>query len=131
VLVFFVVFFNAFQGVREVDRNLLANARVLGASRLQVTRHVILPSALTWIIASLHVAFGFAVIGAIVGEFLGAQQGLGVVISSAQGTLNADGVFAAMLIIAVVALTAEFLIDHLERRLLAWRPPSPSEASST
>jgi len=130
VLVFFVVFFNAFQGVREVDRNLLANARVLGASRLQVTRHVILPSALTWIIASLHVAFGFAVIGAIVGEFLGAQQGLGVVISSAQGTLNADGVFAAMLIIAVVALTAEFLIDRLERRLLAWRPPSPSEASS-
>jgi NitT/TauT family transport system permease protein len=131
VLVFFVVFFNAFQGVREVDRNLIANVRVLGASRLQVNRHVILPSALTWIIASLHVAFGFAIIGAIVGEFLGAQRGLGVVISSAQGTLNADGVFAAMLIIAVVALTAEFLIDHLERRLLAWRPPSQTEAGGT
>ena len=70
-------------------------------------------------------------IGAIVGEFLGAQQGLGVVISAAQGTLNADGVFAAMLIIAVVALTAEFLIDHLERRLLSWRPPSPTEAGTT
>ena len=131
VLVFFVVFFNAFQGVREVDRNLIANARVLGASRLQVNRHVIVPSALTWIIASLHVAFGFAIIGAIVGEFLGAQQGLGVVISSAQGTLNADGVFAAMLIIAVVALTAEGLIGLLERRLLSWRPPSPTEAGTT
>jgi NitT/TauT family transport system permease protein len=131
VLVFFIVFFNAFQGVREVDRNLIANARVLGASRLQVTRHVIVPSALTWIIASLHVAFGFAIIGAIVGEFLGAQQGLGVVISAAQGTLNADGVFAAMLIIAVVALTAEALITVLERRLLAWRPPSPAESAGT
>jgi NitT/TauT family transport system permease protein len=131
VLVFFVVFFNAFQGVREVDRNYVANVRVMGASRLQVIRHVILPSALTWIIASLHVAFGFAVIGAIVGEFLGAQQGLGVVISSAQGTLNADGVFAAMLIIAVVAITAEALISLLERRLLAWRPPAQTEAGTT
>jgi NitT/TauT family transport system permease protein len=131
VLVFFVVFFNAFQGVREVDRNLVANARVLGASRLQVVRHVVLPSALTWIIASLHVAFGFAVIGAIVGEFLGAQRGLGLVIATSQGTLNADGVFAAMLIIAVVALTAEFLIGLLERRLLAWRRPSPPHAGIT
>src|SRR5207253_537806 len=113
--VFFVVFFNAFQGVREVDRNIVANARVLGASRLQVMRHVVLPSALTWIIASLHVAFGFAIIGAIVGEFLGAQRGLGLVIATAQGTLNADGVFAAMLIIAVIALSAEALIGLLER----------------
>jgi NitT/TauT family transport system permease protein len=130
VLVFFVVFFNAFQGVREVDRNFVANARVLGASRLQVIRHVVLPSALTWIIASLHVAFGFAVIGAIVGEFLGAQRGLGLVIATAQGTLNADGVFAAMLIIAVVALTAEGLIGLLERRLLAWRPAASSESAA-
>ncbi len=125
VLVFFVVFFNAFQGVREVDRNLLANARVLGASRLQITRHVVLPSALTWIIASLHVAFGLAIIGAIVGEFLGAQKGLGLVIASSQNNFNPNGVFAAMLIIAVLALTAEGLIGLLERRLLSWRPPSP------
>jgi NitT/TauT family transport system permease protein len=128
VLVFFVVFFNAFQGVREVDRNLIANARVLGASRLQVTRHVVLPSAATWIIASLHVAFGFAIIGAIVGEVLGAQKGLGLLIYSAQGNFNPNGVFAAMLIIAVIALTAEGLIGLLERRLLAWRPPSATEA---
>ena len=130
VLVFFVVFFNAFQGVREVDRNLLANARVLGASRLAVTRHVVLPSALTWIIASLHVAFGLAIIGAIVGEFLGAQKGLGLVIANSQNNFNPDGVFGAMLIIAVLALTAEGLIGLLERRLLSWRPPSQSEAGS-
>jgi NitT/TauT family transport system permease protein len=124
VLVFFAVFFNAFQGAREVDRNLVANARILGASRRQVTRHVVLPSAMTWIIASMHVSFGFALIGAIVGEFLGAQKGLGLLISQAQGTFNADGVFAAMVIIAVVALAAEGLITMLERRLLAWRPPA-------
>ena len=127
VLVFFVVFFNAFQGVREVDRNLINNARVLGASRLQVARHVVLPSALTWIIASLHVAFGFAIIGAIVGEVLGSQRGLGLVITTSQNQFNPNGVFAAMLIIAVIALTAEGVIGWLERRLLAWRPPSTVE----
>ncbi|MEA2384120.1 MAG: sulfonate transport system permease protein [Solirubrobacteraceae bacterium] len=129
VLVFFAVFFNAFQGAREVDRNLVANARILGASRRQVTRHVVLPSAMTWIIASMHTAFGFALIGAIVGEFLGAQRGLGLLISQAQGTFNADGVFAAMVIIAVVALAAEALITLLERRLLSWRPPAASSAA--
>jgi NitT/TauT family transport system permease protein len=129
VLVFFVVFFNAYQGVREVDQNLINNARVLGASKMQVTRHVTLPSSLTWIIASLHVAFGFAIIGAIVGEFLGAQKGLGLVIASSMNNFNPDGVFAAMLIIAVVALTAEGILGWLERRLLSWRPPSTIEAS--
>jgi NitT/TauT family transport system permease protein len=131
VLVFFVVFFNAFQGVREVDRNLLANARVLGASRLQIVRHVVLPSALTWIIASLHVAFGLSIIGAIVGEFLGSQRGLGDVIANAQNNFNPNGVFAAMFIIAVLALTAEGLIGQLERRLLAWRPPTQTETATT
>ena len=131
VLVFFVVFFNAFQGVREVDRNLVANVRVLGASRFQVIRNVVLPSALTWIIASLHVAFGFSIIGAIVGEFLGAQKGLGLVIATAQNNFDPDGVFAAMLIIAVLALTAEWVIGRLERRLLSWRPPAPTEAGVT
>jgi NitT/TauT family transport system permease protein len=122
VLVFFGVFFNAFQGTREVDRNLIANAAILGASRWQITRQVVLPSAFTWIIASLHVAFGFALIGAIVGEFIGAQQGLGYLIRQAQGSFDANGVWAAMVIMALVALVAEWLITRLERRLLRWRP---------
>jgi NitT/TauT family transport system permease protein len=130
VLVFFVVFFNAFQGVREVDPNLVANVRVLGASRMQVTRNVVLPSALTWIIASLHVAFGFAIIGAIVGELLGAQKGLGLVIATAQNNFDPNGVYGAMLIIAVLALTAEWLISRLEHRLLSWRPPAPTEIAA-
>jgi NitT/TauT family transport system permease protein len=130
VLVFFVVFFNAFQGVRSVDRNFVANARILGATRLQVVRHVVIPSAMTWIIASLHVALGLAIIGAIVGEFLGAQYGLGLVIATAQNTFDANGVFAAMLVIGVLAVSAEAAMEVLERRLLAWRPPSASDINA-
>ena len=116
VLVFFVVFFNAFQGVREVDQNLVANVRVLGASPLQVARHVTIPSAMTWIIASLHTAFGFAIIGALVAEVLGAQHGIGLIISQAQGNFDPNTVFACMVIIAVVTLGAEYLITLLEQR---------------
>src|SRR2546428_5295410 len=122
VLVFFVVFFNAFQGVREVDRVLIANARILGASERQLSTHVIFPSALSWILASLHTSFGFALVGAVVGEYLGAYQGIGLMISTAQGTFNPSGVFAAMFILAVVALTAEVVLTWLENRLIKWRP---------
>ncbi|AEW96971.1 MULTISPECIES: ABC transporter permease [Streptomycetaceae] len=122
VLVFFSVFFNAFQGTREVDRDLIANARVLGASPWRVTSQVVLPSAMTWIVASLHAAFGFALIGAIVGEVLGAQAGLGQLIQQAQQTFNANGVYAGIVVIAVLALAAEFLITRFERRVLRWRP---------
>ena len=129
VLVFFVVFFNAFQGVRSVDRNLVANAKILGASRLQVVQHVVVPSAMTWIIASLHVALGFSIIGAIVGEFLGAQGGLGLVIATAQNTFDSNGVFGAMLVIGMLALGAEALMSILENRLLAWRPKAAGDTN--
>jgi NitT/TauT family transport system permease protein len=129
VLVFFIVFFNAFQGVREVNPNLVANVKVLGASPLQVARHVTIPSALTWIIASLHTAFGFAIIGALVGEVLGAQRGVGLVISQAGGRLDQNTVFACMVIMAVITLAAEYLITLLEKRVLSWRPPSHSESA--
>lgn len=122
VLVFFVVFFNAFQGVREVDRNLIANARLLGASGRKVSTEVIIPSALTWIIASLHISFSFALVGAVVGEFIGSTEGLGLMIQSSQANFNANGVFAAMAILAAVALIMEFLVTSLENRLIAWRP---------
>ncbi|OYY02535.1 MAG: ABC transporter permease [Acidocella sp. 35-58-6] len=124
VLVFFVVFFNAYQGVKSVDRNLVAHARILGASRLGVVRHVVVPSATSWIIASLHVALGFSIIGAIVGEFLGAQHGLGLVISTAQNSFDTNGVFGAMLVIGAIAISAEGLMGIAEKRLLAWRPVS-------
>jgi NitT/TauT family transport system permease protein len=122
VMVFFVVFANAFQGVREADKNLIANARILGASDWQITQSVVVPSALSWILASLHVSFGFALVGAIVGEFLGAREGMGLLIATAQGAFDANGVFAAMIVIAGVALVAEWLLTMLEKHLLAWRP---------
>jgi NitT/TauT family transport system permease protein len=129
VLVFFGVFFNAFQGTREVDRNLMSNARILGASRWQVTRQVVLPSAFTWIIASLHVSFGFALIGALVGELLGANKGLGLLIRSAQNNFNMNGVLAGMVLVAIIALVAESLITLLEKRVLRWRPAQPGSES--
>jgi NitT/TauT family transport system permease protein len=122
VMVFFVVFGNAFQGVREADKNIIANARILGASNWQITTGVVIPSALTWILASLHVSFGFALIGAIVGEFLGAKQGMGLLIATAQGTFDANGVFAAMILVAVVALAMEAILTLAENRLVSWRP---------
>ncbi|MHC5794995.1 ABC transporter permease [Lacisediminihabitans sp. FW035] len=130
VLVFFAVFFNAYQGVREVDQNLVANVRVLGASPLQIARHVTIPSAMTWIIASLHTAFGFAIIGALVAEVLGAQKGIGLIISQAQGHFDPNTVFACMVIMAVVTLGAEYFITLLEKAVLKWRPPSRSEAQA-
>ncbi|MFC6599389.1 ABC transporter permease [Kitasatospora paranensis] len=131
VLVFFSVFFNAFQGTREVDQNLISNARILGASPWRVTTQVVLPSAMTWIIASLHSAFGFALIGAIVGEILGAQYGLGQLIAQAQGSFNANGIYAGTVIIAVLALLAEWLVTRFEKRVLRWRPArSGADAAS-
>ncbi|MFB9924454.1 ABC transporter permease [Amycolatopsis halotolerans] len=122
VLVFFAVFFNAFTGAREVDRNLIDNARILGATRWQVLQSIVLPSATSWILSSLHVAFGFALIGAVVGEYTGAKAGMGFLIANAQGTFDTAGVYAGMLVIMVVALFAEWLIGSAERKLLRWRP---------
>ena len=122
VMVFFVVFNNAFQGVREADKYLIANAQILGASPRQLTTAVVIPSAMSWILASLHVSFGFALVGAVVGEFLGAKEGIGLLIATAQGAFNAAGVFAAMIVLAVVALAADFLLTRVEKRMLKWRP---------
>lgn len=129
VLVFFIVFFNAFQGVREVDRNLLANARILGASQRKISTEVIIPSALTWIIASLHTSFSFALVGAVVGEYVGATEGLGLMVQSSGANFNTNGVFAALVILAIVSLTAEALVTALENRLIRWRPSQSIEAT--
>jgi NitT/TauT family transport system permease protein len=122
VLVFFSVFFNAFQGARDVDQNLIANARILGAGRTAIALHVVLPSAFSWIIASLRIAFGLAITGAVVGEILGATQGLGLLIEQSQGNFEPDGVYAGLIVTTLLAVVAEGLITLLERRLLRWKP---------
>jgi NitT/TauT family transport system permease protein len=130
VMVFFVVFSNAFQGVREADRSLIANAQILGASFWQITRFVVVPSAMSWIFASLHVSFGFAVVGAIVGEFVGSRYGIGFLIQVASGSFDAAGIYAAIILIVVVALVAEYLMTSFEKVLLKWRPAAFNEANT-
>jgi NitT/TauT family transport system permease protein len=127
VMVFFVVFANAFQGVREADRAMIANAQILGASPWDVTRSVVVPSALSWIFASLHVSFGFAIVGAVVGELLGSQHGIGQIIAIARGSFDSAGVFAGMVVLIVVAMAADYIMTAIENRIVRWRPASLSE----
>jgi NitT/TauT family transport system permease protein len=121
-LVFFVVFFNVYQGVKEVSHTVLANARMLGMSERQLMRHVYWPSALSWMFSSLHTSVGFAVVGAVVGEYLGSAAGLGYLIQQAEGVFDVAGVFAGMFVLAVFVVAIDGLVSVIERRLLVWRP---------
>jgi NitT/TauT family transport system permease protein len=120
-LVFFVMFFNTYQGVREADRILIDSVRMLGATERQLVRHVLVPSALTWIFSSLQTSLGFAMVGAVVGEYLGAARGLGYVISQAEGTFDTTGVFAGMTVLSLVVVAAGAMVTRLERWLLRWK----------
>ena len=123
-LVFFIVFFNVYQGVKEVSPVILANARMLGMSERQLFAHVYWPSALSWMFSSLHTSVGFAIIGAVVGDNQGSAAGLGYLINQAEGTFDTTGVFAGMVILAVFVLVIDWLVTLAERRLLVWRPPA-------
>jgi NitT/TauT family transport system permease protein len=120
-LVFFVMFFNTYQGVRDADPVVIDNVRMLGASERQLARHVLVPSALTWIFSSLQTSLGFAMVGAVVGEYLGAARGLGYVIAQAEGTFDTTGVFAGMTVLAVVVVIVSAAVTRLERWLLRWK----------
>jgi NitT/TauT family transport system permease protein len=121
-LVFFIVFFNVYQGVREVSPTILANARMLGMNDRALMRHVYWPSALSWMFSSLHTSVGFAVVGAVVGEYLGSAAGLGYLIQQAEGVFDVAGVFAGMLVLAAFVLVIDGVVTLAERRLLVWRP---------
>ena len=121
-LVFFIVFFNVYQGVKEVSPTVLANARMLGMSERALMRHVYWPSALSWMFSSLHTAVGFAVVGAVVGEYLGSAAGLGYLIQQAEGIFDVAGVFAGMFILAAFVIVIDTAVTAVEKRLLVWRP---------
>ena len=121
-LVFFIVFFNVYQGVKEVSPSILANARMLGMSERQLMRHVYWPSALSWMFSSLHTSVGFAVVGAVVGEYLGSAAGLGYIIQQAEGIFDVAGVFAGMIVLAAFVIAIDTLVTLAEKRLLVWRP---------
>ncbi|MEA2917082.1 MAG: sulfonate transport system permease protein, partial [Bradyrhizobium sp.] len=121
-LVFFIVFFNVYQGVKEVSSTVLANGRMLGMSEKQLMRHVFWPSALSWMFSSLHTSVGFAVVGAVVGEYLGSAAGLGYLIQQAEGIFDVAGVFAGMFVLSAFVILIDLLVTVVERRLLVWRP---------
>ena len=121
-LVFFIVFFNVYQGVKEVSPTVLANARMLGMNERQLMRHVYWPSALSWMFSSLHTSVGFAVVGAVVGEYLGSAAGLGYLIQQAEGIFDVAGVFAGMFVLAAFVIVIDTLVTLVEKRLLVWRP---------
>ena len=121
-LVFFIVFFNVYRGVREVSPTLLDNARMLGATRRQLLRHVYIPSATSWVFSSLHTSVGLAFVGAVVGEYLGSAAGVGYLILQAEGTLDVNTVFAGIVVLTIFALLLDGAVSLAERRLLVWQP---------
>ena len=125
-LVFFIVFFNVYQGVKEVSTTVLDNGRMLGMNDRQLMRHVYWPSALSWMFSSLHASVGFAVVGAVVGEYLGSAAGLGYLIQQAEGIFDVAGVFAGMFVLSAFVILIDFGVTLVERRLLVWRP-APAE----
>lgn len=123
-LVFFIVFFNVYQGVKEVSPVVLANARMLGASPRQLLRHVYLPSATSWVFSSLHTSVGLAFVGAVVGEYLGSASGVGYLIHQAEGVFDINTVMAGILVLTGFALALDGAVGRIERRLLKWQPRS-------
>lgn len=130
MIVLFIAFFNTYQGVREVNPVVLANARLLKASKLALLRHVYLPSATSFILSSLRVSVGMAVLGAVVAEYLGSSFGLGNRIGQAEGVMDATGVFAGLVILSLFVVVLDGLVDRLEKRLLVWRPATHHEQES-
>ena len=123
-LVFFIVFFNVYQGVKEVSPVVLANARMLGANARQLLRTVYLPSATSWVFSSLHTSIGLAFVGAVVGEYLGSARGVGYLILQAEGSFDINTVFAGIVVLTVFALVLDLAVGVIEKRLMKWQPKS-------
>ena len=121
-LVFFIVFFNVLQGVREVSPTVLNATRMLGANRPQLLRHVYLPAALAWVFSSLHISVGMAFVGAVIAEYLGSARGVGYLILQAEGMFDVDTVFAGIVVLTGCALLLDTCVTLAETRLLVWQP---------
>ena len=127
IMVFFLVFYNVYAGIRAVDRNLVDLVRVLGASPRQLDRHVYLPAAAPYILLGMRMAIPYAVIGVIVGEFTSSIRGLGMFINYASSTYDPAGVFAGIAILLAFVAGAGAVATRIERRVLRWRPALPND----
>lgn len=121
-LVFFIVFFNVYQGVREVNPNVLASAKMLGATRRQLLRYVYLPSAMSWVFSSLHTSVGMAFVAAVIGEYLSSAEGVGYLILQAETTFDMNTVMAGILVLTACALILDRIVTEVEKRLMRWQP---------
>jgi len=122
LVVVFLVFFNTFEGARAVDRDHINAARLLGASEWQVTRTVIVPSTMAWLFASLSPAISFSLIGVIVGEFIGAEHGIGRMIIEAEARGEAAGMMVAVFVLMIAGVILSTVVRRLQAYLLRWRP---------
>lgn len=120
-LVFFPVFMNTFAGARDVDRDLIDVIRVMGATRFDAVRKVLVPSALVWVFAGLRMSVPFALIGAVIAEMFTADNGLGYLISVSANQYDTASSFAAIFLTTVLGLVLTYLVSLLERRTMRWR----------
>ena len=120
-LVLFLVFLNTFAGVRQVDQDLIEIARLMKATRLQVIAKVIVPSAMSWMFAGLRVSVPYALIGAVIGEMVASNKGLGYLVQFSGAQFDTAGVFAVLIVIALLAMTLNFLVDAVQNHLEQWR----------
>lgn len=120
-LVFFIIFFSTYAGLKDVDVNLVNHVRVMGGSRKDLMRHVLLPSALTWIFASLRSCVGFAVIGAILGEYLGADRGIGWIVQYGESLFDSNMVLSGLIVLMAFVAVLDGSLGWLERRFSHWK----------
>jgi NitT/TauT family transport system permease protein len=121
VTVFFLVFLNTYTGVRSVSREQLTVLRLMGASEWQLVSKLVLPSAITWVFAGLRLSVPYALIGAIVGEIIASNRGLGYLISNAASKFDTPGVFAALIAIVTLTMLLNLAVKTLERILMPWK----------
>jgi len=118
----FPLLINTHEGVRNADKLLINVVRSFGANRWDVARLVVIPNALPFIVVGLRLAIGRAILGVVVAEFFGAQEGLGVVMVRAASSFNVDIVFAGLVVFAALSLVMTGLVKLLEDRMSRWRP---------
>jgi NitT/TauT family transport system permease protein len=123
----FLVFFNTFEGARTIDEGYINAARLLGASEWQITRTVVIPSTMAWVFASLSPAISFALIGVIVGEFIGAERGIGRLIIESEARAEASGMMVAVIVLMLVGVALSAMIRRLQAYLLRWQQHNMAE----
>jgi NitT/TauT family transport system permease protein len=121
MLVFFMVFFTTYQGTRQVDRDLVENARLLGAQRWDIWTKIAIPYSAVWVLTGIRIGLPYALIGAIVGEFVASEAGVGFRIKEATSFFNTAAVFAGLVVLMGISLTLLSLLRLVERRALAWQ----------